>query len=104
AKESIPSWSVATGAGITVEVDRRMAKEGTSSLHVVSRRPTDAGTAPVVWIRSDVIATPTTGRLAIWVWLKTPDPRRQPKLRLAIEGRLDGQPYYRRANVGQSED
>ena len=60
--------------------------------------------APVVWIRSDSIPTPTTGRLAIWVWLKTADPKRQPKLRLAIEGELDGQPYYRRANVGASED
>ena len=60
--------------------------------------------APVVWVRSDPIPTPTTGRLAIWVWLKTPDEKRQPKLRLAIEGQLDGQPYYRRANVGGSED
>jgi hypothetical protein len=103
-KKQVPGWSAATGAGITVEVDHRTAKEGASSLHVISRPPRVGAAGPVVWIRSDAIPTPTTGRLAIWVWLKTPDPRRQPKLRLAIEGRLDGQPYYRRANVGESED
>lgn len=100
----IANWSSAAGPGITVEVDRRDAKEGRSCLHIVSRRPTAGEAAPVVWVRSDTIPTPTTGRLAVSAWLKTPDARRQPKLRLAIEGQLDGQPYYRRANVGASED
>lgn len=103
AQGQIANWSSASGPGITVELDRRAAKEGGASLHVASRRPMN-GIAPVVWVRSDPIPTPTTGRLAIWVWLKTPDAKRQPKLRLAIEGELDGQPYYRRANVGASED
>jgi hypothetical protein len=100
----IANWSSASGAGITVELDRRAPKEGSAALHVASQRPMTGGDAPVVWIRSDPIPTPATGRLAIWVWLKTPDAKRQPKLRLAIEGELDGQPYYRRANVGASED
>jgi hypothetical protein len=100
----IPSWSSATGPGISVGLDRRVTKEGGASLHVVSRPPARGEAAPVIWIRSEPIPTPATGRLAISVWLKTLDAKRQPKLRLAIEGKLDGQPYYRRANVGASED
>jgi hypothetical protein len=34
------------------------------------------------------------------VWLKTNDVAKQPPLRLAIEGKLDGQTYYRCAKVG----
>jgi hypothetical protein len=104
AQGQIANWSSASGPGITVEPDRRTPKEGGASLHVVSRRPMMNQAAPVVWIRSGPIPTPATGRLEIQVWLKTPDLKRQPKLRLAIEGELDGQPYYRRANVGASED
>jgi len=35
------------------------------------------------------------------VWLRVADERRQPPLRLAIEGKLDGQNYYRFAPVGR---
>jgi hypothetical protein len=100
----VPRWSVAEGTGITVNVDQATAKSGTSSLHLVSRSPRQGEAAPVVWVRSEPIPTPSTGRLALWVWLKVADAKHQPKLRLAIEGRLDGQPYYRRANVGASEN
>ena len=37
-------------------------------------------------------------------WVRVDDPSKQPKLRLAIEGKLDGKPFYRRANIGASED
>lgn len=103
-QSKVDHWTFATGPGITVELDRRQPKEGGASLHVASRRSMAGEPAPVVWIRSDPIPTPTTGRLAISAWLKTADAKRQPMLRLAIEGQLDGQPYYRRANVGASED
>lgn len=100
----VPNWTAASGAGITVELDAQVSKEGGASLHMASRQPSRTDPAPVVWIRSDPIPTPATGRLTMLVWLKTRDARRQPTLRLAIEGNLDGQPYYRRANVGASED
>ncbi len=93
----IPHWSSAEAEGIKLEVDRQTSKHGGASLHVVSK-------SPITWIRSETIPTPQTGRLALWVWLKVPDANHQPKLRLAIEGRLEGQTYYRRANVGASED
>jgi hypothetical protein len=35
--------------------------------------------------------------------IRTADPTKQPQLRLAIEGRLDGQVYYRRVNFGVVE-
>ena len=36
------------------------------------------------------------------VWLRVADAARQPPLRLAVEGKLDGRDYYRFAAVGQS--
>jgi hypothetical protein len=54
----------------------------------------------VVWVRSNPFSSPKTGRLAVWVWLKIPDPGTQPPLRLAVEGRLNGETYYRPAEVG----
>ncbi|HEX5103673.1 MAG TPA: hypothetical protein VFV87_07685 [Pirellulaceae bacterium] len=100
---NIPGWVNAAGPGLRVEVDRTGGYESKSSLHVVStavgERP-----APVVWIRSEPFAAPTTGRLSVVAWIRTRDAARQPVLRMAIEGKLDGRTYYRRANVGASED
>src|SRR6185369_868135 len=47
---------------------------------------------------------PTTGRISVVANLRVADPLRQPRLRLAVEGKLDGQPYYRWSNVGLSEE
>jgi hypothetical protein len=58
----------------------------------------------VAWVRSETFAPPKTGRLSMIAWLKISDPQKQPKLRLALEGKLDGKAFYRRANVGQAED
>ena len=38
--------------------------------------------------------------MAGWAWLKVRDEKRQPPLRLAIEGRHNGETYYRYAKVG----
>jgi hypothetical protein len=102
AEEPIAGWTVAQGPALKAEIDHKGAKQGDSSLHLVSRAGGDKDS--VLWVRSRPIPVPETGRLAVWAWLKAPDARHQPTLRLAIEGRLDGQPYYRRANVGASED
>lgn len=98
-----PGWLHASGEGITVELDPSQGYRSPQSLHVVSRRKKD-GQAPIVWIRSEPFAPPPTGRLSVVAWLRVEDPTRQPKLRLAIEGKLDGETYYRPANVGVSED
>jgi hypothetical protein len=36
-------------------------------------------------------------------WIRVADASKQPQLRLAVEGRLDGQIYYRRMAVGSSD-
>jgi hypothetical protein len=104
AEQVVSGWTTAQGPGIVIEADRRLPHGGSQALHVVSRAPDAQTPAPVVWLRSQTLPTPRTGRLALWVWLRTRDAKQQPHLRLAIEGKLEGQPYYRRANIGASED
>ena len=85
-------------------MDTRQGRLTPRSLHVVSR-PTLGGRAPVVWVRSAPFAPPKTGRASLVAWIKIANPAKQPLLRLAIEGKLlDGQPYYRNARLGASED
>jgi hypothetical protein len=69
------------------------AHEGQRSLRLASD-------GPVVTLASEPFAPPRTGRLSIVAYLRVADPQRQPKLRLAVEGRLDGREYYRHAPVG----
>jgi hypothetical protein len=100
---AIAGWVHAAGPGVTVEVDPLDGHRTSRSLHVVSRS-NGAGPAPVVWVRSEPFAAPQSGRASLVAWIKVADANQQPKLRLAIEGKLDGKPDYRRANVGASED
>jgi hypothetical protein len=53
---------------------------------------------------SHAFAPPATGRLAVSVWLRTPDAARQPPVRLAIEGRTAGRTLFRVAQFGQAAD
>lgn len=93
AKDGTLHWLHAQGKGISVQVDKTAAHGGSQSLRIKS----DEG---VVWLRSPPFATPATGRLAVWAWMRVDKPESQPPLRMAIEGRLDGRTYYRFATVG----
>jgi hypothetical protein len=53
-----------------------------------------------VWMRSNRLSLPETGRLSISVWLKVDDSKQQPPLRLAIDGESDGESYYRFGAIG----
>jgi hypothetical protein len=86
-----------------VDIDRTQGEASGSSLHLASESVGGAA-APVVWIRSEPIEPPTTGRLSLIASIRVADPARQPMLRLAIEGKLGGQIYYMKANVGATED
>ncbi len=93
-QNTIPGWSHASGNGISVDLDSINSHTGQNSLRVGS-------TGPVAWVRSDPFPTPKTGRIFIWMWLRIANPRQQPPLQLAVEGRrANGQPYYRPALVG----
>jgi hypothetical protein len=89
----LPGWEYSRADGTSVLLDEGRAHSGTRSLHLKSN-------GPVVWVRSNPFPAPATGRLDVWVWLKIQDPDRQPPLQLAIEGRLNGEPYYRPARLG----
>ncbi|WP_145086928.1 hypothetical protein [Anatilimnocola aggregata] len=97
-------WVHAQGPQVHVGIDTEQALDSRQSLHLQSSRDPLTGRASPVWVRSEPIAVPTTGRISVVAHLRVADPARQPRLRLAIEGKLDGQPYYRWSNVGLSED
>jgi hypothetical protein len=94
---SIVGWIHARGDGITVAADTAQARSGRQSLHLAS-------TSTVAWVRSEPFEVPKTGRLTVWAWLRIADAQKQPPLRLAIEGRLNGEVYYKFANVGAGKD
>ncbi|MFN0019665.1 MAG: hypothetical protein ACKVP0_15515 [Pirellulaceae bacterium] len=103
----ISGWTHANGPGIAVNVDGAQGYKSDGSLHLVSTPiQNEAGktVSPIIWVRSNPFPAPKTGRLSVLAWVRVDDPRKQPKLRLAVEGKLDGKPFYRRANIGASED
>ena len=103
----LPGWTHAAGPGIEVSIDETQGHKSASSLHLVSTATPNAagkGPAPIIWVRSNPFPAPKTGRLSLLAWVRVDDPRKQPKLRLAVDGNLDGKPFYRRAYIGAGED
>jgi hypothetical protein len=52
------------------------------------------------WVRSEPFQPPSTGRIVVLAWIRTRDRQQQPPFRLAIDGLLNGQSYYRFAPLG----
>ncbi len=102
-KAGVAGWVHSQPGNAEVKV---VADQGHESRHAVqlSSRRSAENTPSVAWLRSDPFATPKTGRLAVFARIKPADPNRQPKLRMAIEAKHDGKTYYRRRNLGASED
>jgi hypothetical protein len=99
AAEGLPSdWQTARGVGLSATVEPRGGLSTPSCLHLVRR----GGQIPL-WVRSSPVAVPATGRLQMVAALRVADAQSQPQLRLAVEGRWQGQVYYRRINVGRPE-
>jgi len=93
----IPGWIPLTPPGVTLQLDTAAAHDGGQSVRLSSSGPAGG-------LLSRPFAPPTTGRLAMSVWLRTADATRQPALRLAVEGKAAGQPFYRSAQFGQGGD
>ncbi len=91
--EEVPGWAITRQPDSQVQTDTQQHHDGTQSAHMAS-------TGPVTCLVSRPFPAPDTGRLAMSVWLRVADAGRQPRLRLAVEGKLDGQDYYRFAPVG----
>ena len=106
AQNPLPGWTSgsvpAAAPGATAQVDRS-GQDGGSSLHLASRPPMAGLAAPVVWVRSESFPPPKTGRIQVVAWMRVADPAVQPQLRLAIEGRRDGQVYYRYGEIGLNQ-
>jgi hypothetical protein len=89
----IPDWTILTRDGGTVELDKTQRHGGQQSARLRS-------TGAITCLLSRPFAPPPTGRLSMSVWLRVADVNRQPALRLAVEGKVQGRDYYRFAPVG----
>jgi hypothetical protein len=102
--DSLPGWTFAEGDGITVDLDSKqdhtfMGNQNGRSGYSLRVRSSGPATA----VRSNPFPVPKTGRLSVWMWLRIDNPANQPPLRLGIEGRLNGEVYYRYAEVGAND-
>lgn len=87
-------WQTSSFAGSSAVLDATDPHDGQWSVRLESTGQTSS-------LVSEPFAVPASRRLSVSVWLRVADAERQPPLRLALEGELDGQAYYRFAAVGQ---
>jgi hypothetical protein len=83
----IPGWTVGRRPGTAVQLDRQTSHGGAQSLRLASNGPS-------VRVTSEPFTPPATGRLTLGVWLRVADVMRQPPLRLALEGPMEGGRQY----------
>ncbi len=93
--DPVPDWALTKRNKVEIKLDDTQRHGGRRSVKLSS-----AG--PVACLVSRPFAAPSTGRLTVSVWLRTTDKSRQPPLRLALEGKLNGRDYYRYAPVGSA--
>lgn len=94
----IQGWLRAAGENIEIATTKNEKYVGQQSLMLKNRSSSSAA-----WVRSEPFDPPPTGRIAVLVRLKGGS-RRQPNLRLAVEGRFRGEVYYRYATVGAGRE
>jgi hypothetical protein len=95
----IPGWLHPQRPGVTVETDDTNPKRGSHCLHLRVEGPNNVG-----WVRSEPFQPPPTGRIVVLAWIRTRDRQHQPPFRLAIDGTVNGQSYYRFAPLGTDID
>jgi hypothetical protein len=93
---TIDGWESSVAEGSSVQPDLTVRRKGNTSMRLAS-------VAPVTWARSRRFAPPKTGRISVQVWVRSTAGESVPPLRLAIEGRLRDQPYYRYASIKDAE-
>jgi hypothetical protein len=87
----IPGWTVTTGGQMSIDLIN--PHEGQKSLRLSSA-------AGPVTLRSEPFPVPTTGRIAVSVWLKVDAGAAQPPMHLIVEGLPLGKQFYRAAPLG----
>ncbi len=96
-------WVHANGRGVSVRAETKIGRNGSSALRLRHDGPVGRS-GPFAWIRSDSFSPPSTGRIAVVAWLRVADKAKQPPLRVAIEGKWNGQDFYRYYEVGVGQD
>ncbi|MBX9790330.1 MAG: family 10 glycosylhydrolase [Pirellulales bacterium] len=94
---TISGWEIDPRGGVATQADTVAPDERGQ----VVRLHSAGGTGTV--LRSAPLTLPDTGRLGIWVRLRTTEGSPEPHVRLAVEGRDRGRAYYRYAVVGHGE-
>jgi hypothetical protein len=92
-QDSVPNWTKMTPSGVKINLDTTTKYDGPQSLHLQSNGPTGG-------VASAPFPSPSTGRLAVRVWLRTADPAKQPPFRVAIE-RIGGHSALSYAQFGR---
>lgn len=87
----LAGWESSQITGVQVGRDEAEFHQGSASARIES-------SGPQAWIRSPPFPVPFTGRISVKIWLKATAQTSVP-IRLACEGILDGQPYYRFAQI-----
>jgi hypothetical protein len=80
-----------------MELDSAQHHDGKQSIHLASSGPPGR-------LASELFGPPSTGRLALSVWMRLSDPKRQPPLRVALQSKFEGGDYYRFAILGAGTD
>ncbi|MDO4570605.1 MAG: family 10 glycosylhydrolase [Planctomycetia bacterium] len=81
--------------GSFAKIDTQIAASGQASLRLYSPQSR-------VRVMSRPFATSTTGRLSVFVWMRTDDPLRPLPLYFILEGNINGNVFYRTANLSAS--
>lgn len=93
----MPGWRVSPAGSGQLRADAA-EKHGGAQAAVL------ASDGPPVSLLSEEFPAPTTGRLVLLAWLRVSDAADSPALRLALQGELHGQEYYRYAALGRGQE
>ncbi len=88
AGEHLAAWAATIPMGGRVALDSRYKHGGQQSLLLASN-------GPAVSVTSESFEPPTTGRVAVEVWLRTAGTTPPPAMRIAVEGDLAGTTFNR---------
>ncbi|MEM7453208.1 MAG: family 10 glycosylhydrolase [Planctomycetota bacterium] len=94
---TLDGWQTGDQPSTSIRQESIGGHSGNGSIHLQSDGQT-------VWLRSNELATPSTGRLSVSAWIRTGSPDVQPPLRISIEGRSSTSEYYRFGTIGAIED
>ncbi|WP_157665161.1 hypothetical protein [Mariniblastus fucicola] len=86
-------WEFGNHDGATFELDSSKYRDGRTSLTMGTK-------GNPVWIRSNTLQMPTTGRLSVSAWLRTDNAAENPRPRISIECVSDGESIYRFGTIG----